>query len=217
VTPTKHLPLSELLRPKTLADMALPRKLQQRLQAMVDQNNLMNMIFYGSPGTGKTTAARILAGGKSLSVMVINGTEESGVDLVRNRIASFARTKSLDLAPCKLCVIDEADQLSESAQEVLRGLIESSYSNCRFIFTANDITKIHRALQSRLLAISFDVGSTDQDEVLGEYIGCLVHHLRQQELSFDEAKIRHLVSLRFPDFRAIANRVEFEFGENVHE
>ena len=210
--PTTHLPLSELLRPKTFADMALPRKLRQHLQAMVDENNLMNMIFYGSPGTGKTTAARILAGGQSLSVMVINGTEESGVDLVRRRIASFARTVSLDLAPCKLCVIDEADQLSESAQEVLRGLIESTYSNCRFIFTANDITKIHRAIQSRLMAISFDVASADQEEVLCDYTEALLDHLRQQKHSFEEAKIRQLVSLRFPDFRAIANRVEYECG-----
>lgn len=111
----------------------------------------------------------------------------------------------------KICFIDEADYLSKNAQAALRAIIEKSSLNCSFIFTANTIEKIDPALRSRLLTIRFDLTSTQKKESLESYISILFEKLSKNYGDFDKDRARQIVTSSFPDYRAIANKIEFEF------
>jgi DNA polymerase III delta prime subunit len=142
--------VSELLRPQQLADLTLPRRVIERLQRMVDSGTIMNLIFYGKPGLGKTSAARIIAKTIGADVHEINGSSLTGIDTVRNKVEGYASSVTLFNNP-KICFIDEADYLSKNAQAALRHVIERSSSNCRYLFAVNDISKLIPAIQSRLI------------------------------------------------------------------
>ena len=153
--------LSEQLRPIRFDDLTLPNLLKMRLQKMYDTRNVMNMLFYGKPGTGKTTAAKIFTTSELFDAIEINGSLQTSVDEIRSTVQNFAHSCSL-LDSSKICFIDEAEYLSKNAQAGLRSLIESSSYNCRYIFTANDLSKIHSALCSRLIPICFDMKSANR-------------------------------------------------------
>ena len=136
--------LSEQLRPTEFADLIQPSAMVQRLERMVEQRMPMNMLFYGQPGVGKTSAARILLNKLEADSYEINGSLETGIDHVRKNIEMFCTSMSLR-SDVKVCFIDECEYLSVNAQASLRGLIEKC-SQVRFVLTANEIRKMHPAL-----------------------------------------------------------------------
>src|SRR3954454_2548990 len=141
--------LTELLRPQQLSDLTLPDTDTRRLQNMADTGRIANMIFYGPPGLGKTSAARILqkASEELYHWKVINGSLHNGIENIRRDLEGYANSPSV-YGKGKMCLIDEADYLSQNAQASMRGLIEKSIKNCRFVLTANDFSKIMPALKS---------------------------------------------------------------------
>jgi DNA polymerase III delta prime subunit len=202
--------LSEVLRPRHLGDLTIPQDRIQRLQRMLDDQNVMNMIFYGTAGTGKSSAARIMAGHEGFDCFTINGSSASGIDFVRDKIESFAHTGSVYLHK-KICFIDEADGLSKAAQMALRHLIEQSSGNCRFLFTANEISKLLPGIQSRMQLVCFDIFVSDADEILTRLRQRYRDALSSLSVAFDEKLLDEITAMYFPDLRAIANRIEFEF------
>ena len=202
--------VSEQLRPKTFDDLVLSVKLRDRLKRMYETGNVMNMLFFGKPGSGKTTAAKIFADSDEFTAITINGSLETSIDSVRTKIQNFASSCSLFNTP-KICFIDEADYLSKNAQAALRGVIEQTSSNCRYIFTANSLDKIHHALCSRLLPISFDLTASQIDEALETYTNRVIEKLRETVPDADADRVRQIISLNYPDYRTIANSLEFEF------
>jgi replication-associated recombination protein RarA len=201
--------LSEQLRPSRFDDLTLPTSLKMRLQKMYDTRNVMNMLFYGKPGNGKTTAAKIFTKSEFFDSIEINGSLQTSVDEIRSTVQNFAHSCSLLDSP-KICFIDEAEYLSKNAQAGLRSLIESSSENCRYIFTANDLRKMHSALCSRLIPICFDMTATQTQEALDSYVQRLIEKLRQISSSVNEDRVKRIVQLNYPDFRTIANHLEFE-------
>lgn len=201
--------LSEQLRPSRFEDLTLPNALKSRLQKMYETRDVMNMLFYGKPGTGKTTAAKIFTDSKFFDSIVINGSLQTSVDEVRSTVNNFATACSLYECP-KICFIDEAEYLSKNAQAGLRSLIELTSANCRYIFTANDLSKIHPALCSRLIPICFDMTVTQTKEALDAYLERLISKLKQNSPLVNEDRVKRIVELNYPDFRTIANHLEFE-------
>jgi len=173
--------MSETLRPKKFNELVLDKQFQDKLQKMYDSRNVMNMIFYGKPGSGKTSAARIFADSEHFDCLPINGSLDTKIDVVRTRIINFASTMSL-YSHHKICFIDEADYLSKSAQASLRGVIEDTSRNCRYIFTANDMSKIHPALCSRLLPICFDMTAMQIEDELKLYKERVIAFMREQSI-----------------------------------
>jgi replication factor C small subunit len=202
--------ISEYLRPTSFDEISLPNQLKEKLKRMYESKEVMNMLFYGKPGTGKTTAAKIFVDSGQFDTIQLNGSLETSVDDIRDKVRNFAMTCSMFDAH-KICFIDEADYLSKNAQAGLRNLIESTSKNCRFIFTANEISKIHPALCSRLLPICFDMTTTQTSEQLEMYTSRTIEKLKKEKGEIDEKRIKRLIELYYPDFRVIASQIEFEF------
>ena len=150
---------TEKHRPETLSEVIGQDDIVERLDAFVQEDSIPHMMFAGPAGTGKTTSAVALA--KDLygddwkqNFMETNASEERGIDVVREKIKDFARTKSVN-ADYKIIFLDEADALTSDAQQALRRTMEQFSSNCRFILSCNYSSKIIDPIQSRCAVFRF--------------------------------------------------------------
>ena len=143
----------EKYRPQTIEDCILPKSLKKTFQQTVDTGEVHNMLLTGSSGLGKTTVARALCNQLNLDYIIINASEESGIDVLRSKIKQFASSVSLN-GGTKVVILDEADYLNaQSTQPALRGFIEEFSANCRFILTCNFKNRIIEPLHSRCSVI----------------------------------------------------------------
>lgn len=201
--------LSEHLRPQSLDDLSLPEAKTESLKRMITSKNFQNLLFYGSPGIGKTSTARILCDELDADIYFVAGSDLNKSNLLET-VDSFCRTHSL-FSAVKVCFIDEADFMSNKVQASLRITIESSSDHVRFVMTANNISKISKALQSRFTCINFDVLPKDRSEVIQKLIFNYRSKLRDLNYVYDKDRLREIVYRNFPDMRSIANQFEFEF------
>ena len=147
----------EQYRPKSIDECILPKSIKKTFKEFVKNKELPNLLLSGGAGVGKTTVARALCGELDTDYMIINGSEESGIDVLRTKIKSFASTVSLSGGQ-KVVILDEADYLNpQSTQPALRGFIEEFHNNCRFIFTCNFKNRIIEPLHSRCSVIEFKI------------------------------------------------------------
>lgn len=158
---------TEKHRPETLSEVIGQDDIVERLEAFVQEDSIPHMMFAGPAGTGKTTSAVALA--KDLygddwkqNFMETNASEERGIDVVREKIKDFARTKSVN-ADYKIIFLDEADALTSDAQQALRRTMEQFSSNCRFILSCNYSSKIIDPIQSRCAVFRFN--RLEEDDV----------------------------------------------------
>lgn len=201
--------LSEQLRPSTLDQLTLPSTTIRSFERMVQNGNILNMIFYGKPGIGKTSAARILFRELDADVLELNGSFNNGEKTMVKTIENFATRISLFGRP-KICFIDEADQMSVANQDAIRYTIENTSGNTRYLLTANDITKLTSAIKSRCLPICFDLKPIEAVAVVEELTARYDEKLRKLGFKMEIQRIREIVGLSFPDMRMIANRLELE-------
>ena len=144
----------EKYRPQKLADIVGQDEIVERLSSYVKNGNLPHLLFTGSAGVGKTTAAVTLAreffrDSWQMNFRELNASDERGIDVVRNQIKQFARTTPLGEATFKILFLDEADALTTDAQAALRRTMESYAQTCRFILSCNYSSKIIDPIQSR--------------------------------------------------------------------
>ena len=152
----------EKYRPQTIKDAILPFELKQTFQQFVDNQNCPNLLLSGSAGCGKTTVAKAMLEELGCTYMMINGSEESGIDVLRNKIKNFASTVSMD-GNRKYVILDEADYLNpQSTQPALRGFIEEFSKNCGFILTCNFKNRIIDPLQSRCSIVEFKIDNKEK-------------------------------------------------------
>lgn len=150
----------EKYRPVRLSDIVGQDEIVERLSSYVRTKNLPHLLFTGTAGVGKTTAAVSLAReifGESwqMNFRELNASDERGIDVVRNQIKQFARTTPLGEATFKILFLDEADALTTDAQAALRRTMESYAQTCRFILSCNYSSKIIDPIQSRCAIYRF--------------------------------------------------------------
>ena len=197
---------TEKYRPKTISDCVLPERLKKVFQEFVDDKQIPNLLLHGSSGVGKTTVARALCKEVGCSDFVINGSEESGIDVLRNEVKRFASTGSLTGNGRKMVILDEADYLNPSStQPALRGMMEEFSSNCGFIFTCNYPSKIIPALHSRCTVIEFKI---TQSEIKESFVERVKYILDTEDVSYDKDVVVGLTDKYLPDLRRIINELQ---------
>lgn len=151
---------TEKYRPRSLDEMVNQREIVDRLRSFVEARNIPHCIFAGPPGTGKTTAALCLAhdlygDAYREHLMELNASDERGINVVRETVKTFARTRSIGEIPFKIMILDEADNMTSDAQQALRRTMERFTETCRFILIANYSGKIIEPIQSRCAPFRF--------------------------------------------------------------
>ena len=198
----------EKYRPQKIDDCVLPQALKDTFRQYVEQGELPNFLFTGSAGVGKTTIAKALCNEIGAEFMMINGSEESGIDTLRTKIKGFASTISLTDAK-KVVILDEADYLNaNSTQPALRGFIEEFANNCRFILTCNFKNRIIEPIHSRCSVIEFKIDNKDKQEIAATFYKRVAQILKQEQIEFDPKVVVELVMKHFPDYRRILNELQ---------
>jgi len=198
----------EKYRPQKIDDCVLPDALKATFKQYVSQGELPHFLLSGTAGIGKTTIAKALCNEIGADYIMINGSEESGIDTLRTKIKGFASTVSLTDAP-KIIIIDEADYLqANSTQPALRSFIEEFSANCRFIFTCNFKNRILEAIHSRCACIDFKIDAKDKQVLLGQFFKRASQILKQENIEFDQKVVAELITKHFPDYRRVLNELQ---------
>jgi DNA polymerase III delta prime subunit len=203
----EHLLFTEKYRPKTIADCILPDRLKTPFQEYVNQNNIPNLLLTGGAGVGKTTVAKAMCEEIGCDYMVINGSDENGVDVVRYKITNYASSMSLS-GGRKVIIIDEADYLSPNAQAAFRNAIEEFASNCSFIFTCNYKNKLIDPLHSRCAVVDFTLKNNEKTQMAGQFFKRIQSILQSEKIEYDDKVIVELIKKHFPDFRRVINELQ---------
>jgi DNA polymerase III delta prime subunit len=198
----------EKYRPQKIDDCVLPEALKKTFKEYISKGELPNFLLCGTAGTGKTTVAKALCNEIGAEYMFINGSEESGIDVLRTKIKSFASSVSLTDAK-KVVILDEADYLNpNSTQPALRAFIEEFSNNCRFILTCNFKNRIIEPLHSRCAVIEFKIDNTEKKNMLEGFFKRTRQILTQENIEFDPQVVAEMLTKYFPDFRRILNELQ---------
>jgi DNA polymerase III delta prime subunit len=198
----------EKYRPQKIDDCVLPESLKQTFREYITQGELPNFLFCGTAGVGKTTVAKALCNEIGAEYLMINGSEESGIDTLRTKIKGFASTISLTDAK-KVVILDEADYLqANSTQPALRAFIEEFANNCRFILTCNFKNRIIEPIHSRCSVIEFKIDNKEKQEIAATFFKRATAILKQEGVEFDQKVVVELVMKHFPDYRRILNELQ---------
>ena len=198
----------EEYRPKTIEDCILPDSLKTLFSSFIKKGELSNMLFSGTPGIGKTTVAKALCEEMNCDWIMINGSEEGGIDVLRNKIKNFASTVSLSGGK-KVVILDEADYLNpQSTQPALRGFVEEFHKNCRFILTCNFKNRIIEPLHSRFSNIEFKVNPKDKPKLASRLFERAIFILKEKNISYEDKVLVELITKHFPDFRKLINELQ---------
>ena len=156
----------------------------------------------------QTTVAKALCEMHGCDYILINGSEESGIDVLRTKIKNFASTVSLQ-GGNKVVILDEADYLNaQSTQPALRGFIEEFHKNCRFIFTCNYKNRLIAPLHSRCTVIDFKIPPTERPRLASVFMARLMMILDAEGVKWNSEVLQELVMRHFPDFRRTINELQ---------
>jgi len=203
---SKHRLLTEILRPKKIDQLILP----PRIRAILGDGTLkQNFLFYGGPGLGKTSAAKVLA--SNYPYIYINCSDETGVDVVREKINKWCSTISVmdGAESLKVVILDELDGVSDQFFKALRGTIEKFADQARFIGTCNYFNKIPDAMHSRFTLVNFDfLDSEEENNVFQEQVKRASTVLNKLNIAHTDEGVEELVNRCLPDMRKLFNRIQ---------
>jgi len=198
---------TEKYRPNKFEDVFGQEEIIKRVKNLTNSLNLPHMLFAGPAGTGKSTLAIIVA--KELfkeywkeNYLELNASDARGIDVIRQEVKNFARTKSLGSVPFKIIFLDEADALTKEAQQALRRTMENYTSTCRFILSCNYSSKIIDPIQSRCVVFRFKLLEKKDIEKIMRKIA------EREKLTLDEKAIQVLYEGSEGDCRRAINLLQ---------
>lgn len=198
----------ERYRPTTIQECILPVELKTTFQQFVNDGHIPNLLLSGGAGVGKTTVAKAMLNQVGATYLMINGSEESGIDVLRNKIKNFASTVSFDTNR-KFVILDEADYLNpQSTQPALRGFIEEFHKNCGFILTCNFKNRIIEPLHSRCSNVEFRIPNEEKPKLAAQFFKRISEILSQENIDFNPKAVAGLIEKFFPDWRRVLNELQ---------
>ena len=198
----------EKYRPKTIEECILPDSIKQSFRDMLSHEESQNLLLSGGAGVGKTTIARALCTELNADYLLLNCSEEGGIDTLRVKIRNFASTVSLSGGK-KIVILDEFDYANaNSMQPALRGFIEEFSDNCRFILTCNFKNRIIEPIHSRCTCIDFRFNETDKRKMCVAFMDRAKYILEAEGVSYDERVLAKLILKHSPDWRRTLNELQ---------
>jgi replication factor C small subunit len=197
---------TEKYRPSTLEQLILPDAVMNKFKDGLVQN----MLFTGSPGTGKTSCAKAIVNQFKLPYLYINASTDTSVEVIRTRIIDFCSTVSIMDAPgmFKVVILDEVDGVSDQFFKALRATMETFASNSRFIATCNYINKLPDPILSRFEVINFDFDKEEETELTKKYIRRVYDICKAEEMTIEKDALVEFVRRNFPDLRSTLNKLQ---------
>ncbi|MFH1286051.1 MAG: replication factor C small subunit [Candidatus Micrarchaeota archaeon] len=202
-----QLPWTEKYRPRTLGEVVGQKEVVERLKAYVKARNMPNLMFAGSAGIGKTTSTLALAHdlfGEDFkqSILELNASDERGIDVVRGKIKDFARTMALAEVPFKIIFLDEADALTNDAQQALRRTMEMYAGATRFILSCNYSSKIIEPIQSRCVVFRFrPLSDAEVEETLKQIA-------KKENVELSDDAVKAIIYISEGDMRNALNALQ---------
>jgi replication factor C small subunit len=189
-------------RPQYIDDMTLQFNTRVKLEEYLEKENIPHLLFYGDPGSGKTTIGHILIKELHAQKIILNaGSVDRGIAAVKGKIKDFARSESRDES-LKIVFLDEADGMTPEAQVGLKNTMETYSSNCRFILTANNLDKVDYAIRSRCTL--FELKSYDKGKLF-TYMDTIC---QGEGVKYVKEEINILIDAYYPDIRSIINNLQ---------
>jgi replication factor C subunit 3/5 len=163
-TAKNNIPWVEKYRPTNFDNIVLDPMNRELFQQILDKDYFPNLLFYGPPGTGKTTTIMNLINSYQLkhnqvsrgTIIHLNASDERGIDIIRNQIYQFVKSKNLFEKGIKFVILDEVDYMTKNAQQALKYLLQNSSQNVRFSLICNYITRIDESLKNEFIAVRFN-------------------------------------------------------------
>lgn len=192
------LPWMEKYRPTEFNNIV---GLDPSIPNVIKNNNIPHLLFFGSPGTGKTTTALAIIKYLKADSIILNASMERGIDIVRDKVRTFASTVSTN-GNLKIVFLDEADALTKDAQDSLRNTMETYASNCRFIMSCNYENKISDAIKSRCNRFKFQL--PEKKDILNR-----LQYISEKELvQINQNMLIKLIDKTYPDIRSAIVKLE---------
>lgn len=205
------IPWSEKYRPTTFEHTILEPVNRRIFETIIEHKKFPHLLFYGPPGVGKTTSAINLihlyqtqhSRRNRETVIHLNASDERGIEMIRNQIYHFVRSRNMFETGLKFVILDEVDYMTKNAQQALKNLLQSSYSNVRFCLICNYICKIDSSLLNEFVCIRFN--KLPDDEIHRFF----THLIKNERLVFTPNDIIPQLKRRFQsDIRSMVNYLQ---------
>ncbi len=195
---------TEKYRPQKFSEIIGQKEIVSRVQSLVEKGSMPHLLFAGPAGIGKTTLSLVIA--KTMykenwhqNFLELNASDERGIDIIRNKVKDFARTRAIGNVPYKIIYLDECDALTKDAQQALRRTMENYASTCRFILSCNYSSKIIDPIQSRCIIFRFKPLSSEE-------ITTIIDKIAENEgLEISEGAKNALIEVSEGDCRKLEN------------
>jgi DNA polymerase III delta prime subunit len=195
-----HTILNEKYRPDTLEGYICKDEYKVKFEEFIKNQDIPHLGFFGKPGAGKTTIAKILTKNIDCDYLYINATDERSIEVMRDKVGAFAAAGSFK--PLKVVILDEATHILQASQVILLNMMETYSLTTRFILTGNYPERLIEPLRSRLQ--EFDL-SPPTKKVVAQYISRI---LDKEEIEYEVEDLVTIVNKFYPDFRKIINNCQ---------
>jgi len=195
---------TEKHRPEKFDEVVGQDHIIKNVESFVKTKHIPHLLLAGPAGSGKTTIALLIAkklygDGWKQNFLETNASDERGINVVRSKIKDFARTKSMENVPFKICFLDEADSLTSEAQNALRRTMENYSEVCRFFLSCNYSSKIIEPIQSRCAVFRF---KTIPEENMEKRLKSIA---KKEKIKIDKDALKVICELSEGDMRKAIN------------
>jgi len=197
----------EKYRPSKLEDYVGNEHLKQKVSDYLKSGDIPHLLLFGRAGTGKTTLAKLIVNTINCDFIIINASDERGIDIIRNKVKSFAST--IGFKDSKIIILDEFDYMTPDAQAMLRNLMETFSKHCRFILTCNYVEKVIEPIQSRCQ--TFQIVPPAKKDVAIQ----MSKILTAEKIQFEPKDLVPIIDSSYPDIRKIINTCQLNSSKGV--